>query len=140
MVDAELTSAKLAELTDRIRRVRKHCPTNAEALLADRDRLDLVAFNLLLAVQTCLDIASHLISDQGWRPAETLAEAFQRLEEHAVLAPETAAAMARAVGLRNVVAHGYSRIQPGLLFEAATAGLGDLEAYAGQLSRWIEGG
>lgn len=38
--------------------------------------------------------------------AENLAEGFRRLAERKVIADSTAEALPRAVGLRNVVAHG----------------------------------
>jgi uncharacterized protein YutE (UPF0331/DUF86 family) len=34
-------------------------------------RVDLVSFNLVLAVQSCSDIASHIIADEGWPAAQT---------------------------------------------------------------------
>ena len=69
MVNRDLLAAKLAELSDRIGRVRAHAPATLEELESDRDVLDLVAFNLMLSVQSCADIASHLIADEGapWR-------------------------------------------------------------------------
>jgi len=65
-----------------------------------------VSFNLMLAVQSCADIASHVIADQGWPPASNLAGRFNRLRDEQVLSPATAASLCKAVGLRNVVAHG----------------------------------
>jgi uncharacterized protein YutE (UPF0331/DUF86 family) len=109
VVDADLVAARLRELADRIARVRARVPSQASTFAADRDALDLVAFNLMLAVQSCLDIASHLIADEKWPPAATLGEAFERLCEQGVLDRTTAEALRRATGLRNVVAHGYSR-------------------------------
>ncbi len=38
--------------------------------------------------------------------------------------------MRRAVALRNILVHEYQRINWGIVFAAATAGLGDLESYA----------
>jgi uncharacterized protein YutE (UPF0331/DUF86 family) len=137
MVDADLVAAKVRELSDRIARVRARAPSQAPALAADRDTLELVAFNLMLAVQTSLDIASHLIADERWPPATTHGEAFQRLGERGVLDRTTVEALRRAVGLRNVGAHGYSEAAPDLLHLAATAGLADLERFAHQVSAWV---
>ena len=86
MVDRDLVGAKLAELGERLDRVRKRCPPSAEALRADQDALDLVSFNLMLAIQSCADIASHIIADESWPTATSLAAAFERLSEHGVLA------------------------------------------------------
>lgn len=136
MVDPNVLAAKLGELADRTERVRRHCPASAKALAADRDAFDLVSFNLMLAVQACTDIATHLIADEGWPPAKDLAEAFHRLHEKGVIARETNEALARAAGLRNVVAHVYAQADPDLVFRAATTGLDDLERFSGEVAGW----
>ena len=137
MVDANVVSLKLRELADRISRVRIHGQPDAESLARNRDALDLVSFNLLLAVQACLDIASHVISEEGWEPASTLAGAFERLSERGVISQAPARALRRAAGLRNVVAHGYSDADPELIHAAAAHGLADLERYAAEVSAWM---
>jgi uncharacterized protein YutE (UPF0331/DUF86 family) len=139
MVRAALVAAKLAELGERMSRVRTHCPATVSELAHDRDSLDIVAFNLMLAVQSCLDIASHLIADEGWPPATTLASAFVALQEHGVLRAETADALGRAAGLRNVVAHGYAGIDVTKVHGAAQAGLADLAAFHAEIAAWVQG-
>lgn len=136
MVDVAVVAAKLKELDRRIGRIRRHVRGTAGELKADLDALELVAFNLMVAVQTCLDIASHLISDEGWAPAATLAESFQRLGEKGVLSREAADALSRAAGLRNVVAHAYGDIDVERLHRAATSGLTDLERFAREVAAW----
>jgi uncharacterized protein YutE (UPF0331/DUF86 family) len=136
MVDRALLSVKVAELADRIARARSRCPATVDELRADRDALDLVSFNLMLAVQACSDIASHLIADEGWPAAQSLAAGFNRLRDQGVISPATAAAVTRAVGLRNVVAHGYGGINPAMVHAAATAGVRDLEAFARDVATW----
>ncbi|MBI3200283.1 MAG: DUF86 domain-containing protein [Myxococcales bacterium] len=130
-------AAKLTELSDRVARVRASCPDSAEGLAESRDALDLVSFNLMLAVQVCADLASHVIADEGWPAARGLAEGFARLEEHGILSAPTAAALSRAVGLRNVVAHGHAGVDTKLVFTAAKSGLSDLEAFATELASWV---
>lgn len=136
MMDRDLLAAKLSELAHRVSRVRARCPHGAAELKADRDALELVAFNLMLAVQTCANVASHLIADSGWPPGKTLRESFERLDERGVIDAPTAAALSRAVGLRNVIAHGYAAIDPTMVHRAATTGLADLEAFASQVAAW----
>lgn len=139
MVDANVVSEKLKELFLRVEKVRAHCPPDPEDLAGDGDALDLVSFNLLVAVQTCLDLATHLIADESWAPAATAREAFERLEEHRVISKETARSLREAVGLRNLVAHGYGGIDPAKIHDVARTGLADLERFAAELSAWVEG-
>jgi uncharacterized protein YutE (UPF0331/DUF86 family) len=140
VVNRDLVAAKLVELDDRLARVRRHCPEAVTDLRADRDALDLVSFNLMLAVQTCSDIASHLIADEGWPAAPNLAGAFNSLRDRGVISSPTAGALCKAVGLRNVVAHGYAGINPAMVHAAATRGVLDLEAFAREIAAWITRG
>jgi uncharacterized protein YutE (UPF0331/DUF86 family) len=137
VVDRQLAAVKLAELADRVERIRRHCPATADGLRGDRDALDLVSFNFMLAVQTCADIASHLIADEGWPSAANLAAGFNRLRDERVISDSTAASLSKAVGLRNVVAQGYAGINPAMVHAAAIAGLRDLDAFAKEVARWI---
>lgn len=137
MVDRHLLAAKLAELAERVARVRARCPATVTALRSDRDALDLVSFNLMLAVQSCSDLSSHIIADQGWRSATNLAGAFNRLRDEGVIGLNTAAALCRAVGLRNVVAHGYAGINASMVFAAATQGLADFDGFAQEVAQWL---
>lgn len=137
MVGSNVLTAKLTELADLIDRIRLHQPRHQADLDDDRDRLDIVAFNLMLSVQTCADIASHILADEGWPAARSLAEAFQRLRQEGVLTASTANALCRAVGLRNVVAHGYARVDTAMVLRAANEGLFDLSAFAREISAWL---
>lgn len=137
MVNRDVVATKLVALATRVERVRKHAKARSAELAADQDALDLVAFNLMLAVQICSDLASHIIADEGWPAARTIAEGFSRLHEHGVLSAANAQALGRAAGLRNVVAHGYAEVDVALVHAAATAGAGDLDTFAREVATWV---
>jgi uncharacterized protein YutE (UPF0331/DUF86 family) len=92
----------------------------------------------MLGVQSAADIASHIIADEGWPAVTTLAQGFERLREKDVLTLATADAMGRAVGLRNVVAHGYAGVDAAMVFAAGSTGVRDLESFAREVSRWAQ--
>lgn len=137
MVDRDLVQAKLGELDERLERVRARCPGSADAFSRDRDALDIVSFNLMLAIQSCADIASHIIADERWAAPKTLSEGFERLRDHGVLTAPTTAGMKSAVVVRDLVAHGYTRADPVKLHAAATSSLRTLEAFAAETSQWL---
>ena len=137
VVNRNLLAAKLADLADRRTRVVAQQAESPEALAANRDKLDLASFNLMLCVQCCADIASHLIADEGWAAATSISEAFARLQEHQVVSAQTAAALKKAVGLRNLVAHGYGHMDPRIVHAAATSGLVDIDTFAREVAKWV---
>lgn len=138
MVDADLVAARLVDLASRLARVRTHRKETPESLEGDADALDLVAFNLMIAVQVCADVASHVIADEGWPAARSLADSFERLATQGVVGHETAERMKRAVGLRNVVAHGYGHVDAAMVHVASHAGLDDLDAFAREVAAWVQ--
>ncbi len=137
MVDQNVVTAKLRELSERMDRVRTHTPSDVSDLEEDQDALDLISFNLMLSVQSCLDLATHVISEESLPPAENAAEAFQRLAERSFISKATAKALASAAGLRNVVAHGYAGVVPQKIYDAAVHGLADLERFSREVSAWV---
>jgi uncharacterized protein YutE (UPF0331/DUF86 family) len=92
----------------------------------------------MLAVQSAADLAAHAIADQTWPAVRTVAEAFERLAQRQVITPELAIKLQRAVGFRNVIAHGYGRLNLDVLCEAATHGPGHLEEFASSFARWTQ--
>jgi uncharacterized protein YutE (UPF0331/DUF86 family) len=138
MVDVDVVLRKLRALEDYLSRVRSNRPPDAETLANDRNVRDLVSYNLALAVQACLDVASHLIADEAWEPSTTAGESFQILAHHGVISPELAAVLAKAAGLRNILIHGYSTAIPERIYAAATSGLSDLERFAQEVSEWMK--
>jgi uncharacterized protein YutE (UPF0331/DUF86 family) len=54
-----------------------------------------------------------------------------------VTRPEIAEQLKRAVGLRNVVAHGYTRINVVMLHAAASSGIAELEGFAADIARFV---
>lgn len=137
MVKKDLVAAKLVELAQRVARAAARLPASGSELERDADALDIVSFNLMLAVQLCADIASHIVADEGLVPARSLGEGFGRLAEHAVLSSRTAEQLKKAVGLRNVVAHGYGQVDAASVFAAGSAGLEDLRAFSREVSTWL---
>ena len=139
MVDPGIIAAKLAEVQDRIARVRAHSKPTADDLRADRDAQDLIAFNLMLGVQASADLATHIVATERWPVAKSLRDAFDRLRERGVVSEETARAMSDAVGLRNVVAHGYAGVDVGMLHAASCSGLVDLDRLCAEVASWVRG-
>lgn len=140
MVDLEIVSGKLDELSrrlERVRRFRDELVGDVEDPNEDIDYFELMVFNFQLSIQACIDIATHLIADEGWGAAPTTANAFRRLHEHGVLTQETATALGKAVGLRNLIAHVYGEVDPDRLVDTARHHLEDLETYAREIGRWI---
>jgi uncharacterized protein YutE (UPF0331/DUF86 family) len=133
VVDSALLAARIAAVHDATARMRAVLPASAEAFIADRTTREVVTLNLPVAIQACLDLATHWLADAGWDVPETYADVFAALAEHAVIPRELAARLA-AAAFRNLVAHQYGALDWRRVYVLATSGLGDLDAFCATLA------
>jgi uncharacterized protein YutE (UPF0331/DUF86 family) len=134
VIDRNLLLGRLAAIGDRLARIREKLPESPGAFLTDRDAQEIVTFNLFLAFQDCLDVAAHLIADRGWPVPATNRERFDILAPRGALTPETARAMARCAGLRNLIIRTYGSLDLGRLCEELPAGMVALEAFRSEMA------
>ena len=76
MVEKNLIISKAGVVRKHLRRVEEKCGPDAESFLRDRDLQDIVSFNLQLAIQSCIDIAAHIVSDEGMGVPGSLMKCF----------------------------------------------------------------
>lgn len=135
MVDRHVIEKRIAAIRDRLERIAEVLPPNRDAFVADRTIHEVVAFNLLLAVQDALDLAAHVIADRGWGLPTTAREHFETLHRQGVLSSSVAAAMGGCAGLRNLIAHAYGSLDVGKLYDELALGRDALIAYCGELAQ-----
>jgi len=67
---------------------------------------------LQVAIQSLLDIGSHLIAERGFREAESYADIIDILGEGKVFPKAFAARIRGMAGLRNILVHDYLEVDP----------------------------
>jgi uncharacterized protein YutE (UPF0331/DUF86 family) len=133
MVDRDLLLAKSAGVRAHIDRIAAKSGEDLQIFTSDVDRQDIVAFNLHLAIENCIDIAAHIISENGWGVPGSASEMLYMLEEKGLIDRELTERMIKAVGLRNLIVHEYGKIDLKLLFAAVRNNLEDLNSYLASL-------
>ena len=129
MVDSDLILAKAGSVKRHLRRVIEKHNTDLQSFLEDIDRQESILFNLQMAVQNCIDIAAHIISEEGFGVPGSTNEMFYLLEENGYLDRNLTEKMVKAVGLRNLIVHEYSKIELEQIFEIAQNDIKDLNEY-----------
>lgn len=109
-------------------------PTSSEAFIADRTIREVVTLNVFVAIQDCLDLATHWLADAGWDVPETYADVFAALAEHSVIPGGLASRLAAGAAFRNLVAHQYGALDWHRVYALAASDLGDLDAFCATLA------
>ncbi len=137
MVQVQIIRDKIRRLRETVAALRSALPATVEGL-GSRDALDLVSFRVYLSVQEAIDLASHLIADEGWGPAPSLRDHFTILATRGVLEPAMANTLSASVKVRNLIGYAYARVDASKLHEAATELLSVLEGYCAAVLAYVE--
>ena len=110
MVNQSTIKAKINHIENNLQRLKEKQNITLEELKKNIDLQDIILHNLQLSIQGCIDIASYIISDQGWAVPDTLAGLFDILAKHKVISEELNGKLKKMVGFRNIIIHEYGSI------------------------------
>lgn len=99
-----------------------------------------VEHTLQLAIQACLDAASHLVSIERLGEPKTNRALFQLLAQAGWIDSPTAETMFKIVGFRNILVHGYANVDLGVVRDVVEHRLGDLLAFVAVVRRRMHAG
>jgi uncharacterized protein YutE (UPF0331/DUF86 family) len=129
LVDKDLLLAKASSVKRYIKRIEEKSKIDLDTFLSDIDRQEIVLFNIQMAVQNCIDIAAHIISEEGLGIPGSTSEMFYLLEENAYLDKQITEKMVKAAGLRNLIVHEYAKVEITQIFDIAKKNITDLNEY-----------
>ena len=129
-MDRNVVTEKLESLRRCLRRIEDKCPQNVDVLNNDIDLQDIIVLNLTRAIQTCVDIGSHIIAVSEEKPPATMGETFDILTTMGIIDTDTAIKMKKAVGFRNLAVHGYGKIDFAIVYAIITKQIDDFKRFA----------
>ena len=129
MVDRDLILAKAGSINRHCKRIADKSAVDVKAFEDDLDRQESVLFNLQMAIQNCIDIAAHIVSEEGYGIPGSANEMFYLLEENNILERALTEKMVSAVGLRNLIVHEYGKVDLQKVYRVAKNDIRDLTAF-----------
>ena len=140
MVDEAVLAKKLAAIRDAVARIRDVLPGSADAFRENRTAREVVIFNLFIALQEAIALATHWLADEGWDVPQSYGDAFAALADRQILERELAHRLRAASGLRNLIAHQYGAVDAGRIFDLASNDVEDLLSFCQQLAQHAKRG
>jgi len=134
-MDRDVINRKLESLRRCIARIESKRPIRPDVLRVNYDLQDIIALNLERAVQICVDIAAHVISQTELPVPSTMGEGFARLAELRVISPQVATSLQKAVAFRNILVHNYTNINWDIVANILTGHLTDFVQFAQAIDR-----
>lgn len=137
-MDKDVLMNKLESLRRCVQRVQDKAPVSSDLLKRDYDLQDIIVLNLERAVQTCVDIGLHMISDLEIPVPDTMAETFKTLNKAGYLDDLATERMTKAVGFRNTAVHAYQEMDWEIVYRIITEHLDDFRDFSRQMMKAIK--
>lgn len=130
MVDAATLTSMLSNLRQYVAVLEGLAAVPREAFLAQFDRIGNAKYHFVIAIESCIDIANHIIASENFRVPKDNADSFAVLIEEGIL-PETLRESLRDMArFRNRLVHIYWKVDDARVHEYLQTALGDFHAFA----------
>ncbi|MFO7912678.1 MAG: DUF86 domain-containing protein [Desulfotignum sp.] len=122
---AEERIGKLKNMAERI--------NSFEEYVSSRDHMDIAERNIQVAIEACLDIGKILIASQELPEPADNKGVFSVLAEAGIITKESLRFLIPMAGTRNILVHGYDRIDNALIYGILKKHLKNFEDYLQQV-------
>ena len=129
MVDKTLILRKLAELEEYLGQVKEYASITVGRYSKDWKAQRVVERTLQMMIETCADVAGHIISDKGYRVPATYADTFRVLYENGILNKDLFETMETMAKFRNIIVHRYDKVGTEIVVGILKKDLNDFSAY-----------
>jgi len=137
MVDAEVVRNKLEHLEEYINDLEEYQDLSLEKLHGDKVIFRYLERTIHLAVESVLDIGSHIISDERFGNPKFNSQIIEILAENNII-KENVESYIKMAKFRNIIVHDYAEIDPEILLMIIKENLSDLKAIFKWFKEYID--
>jgi len=129
LVDKPLILRKLTELDEYLKQMGEFSSITFEGYSRDWKVQRIVERTLQMMIETCADVANHVISDRGYRTPDNYGDTFRVLHENGVLKNDLFEIMLKMARFRNIVVHQYDKVDETIVIGILRNNLNNFTAY-----------
>jgi uncharacterized protein YutE (UPF0331/DUF86 family) len=130
LVNKDLARTKLGYIATNLAILDTKKSVSEPEFLLSTDLQYVVLHAMQPAIQAALDLATHIIADEGWDVPERSGDAFLTLGAKGVLDLELSQRLRTMASFRNLIVHEYADINLKAVFKIWRESLDDLRQFA----------
>ena len=138
MVDETLILRKLSELDEYYRQIKEYDKLTVAQYSADWKVQRIIERTLQMMIETCVDIASHIIADKGYRVPKSYSDTFKVLHEENVVSSGLFNSLNKMAKFRNILVHHYDGVDAEIVVSILKKDLKDFISYKNTIIRFLK--
>lgn len=137
MVDENVVVDRLELINQYTNECKEMRDVSKSAYLDDIVLQRAVERSLMNAMQSCIDLASHIRATEDLGNTETSREEIEALVDAEIISTETGSKLAEAVGFRNHLAHRYGDVDHDLVYDVLQDDLEWIDRFQQEIAVWF---
>lgn len=133
----EVIASKLKILSEYYRQLRFYDKISLEEYRGDWKIQRIVERTLHLAAECSLDIANHIISNEGFREPVDNRDIFTILGEEKILNKDLSVSLGKMAQFRNIIVHDYAKIDQEIVVDILKNKIIDFEKFAKNMESYL---
>src|SRR3990172_2996247 len=138
MIDREKVVAIFRRMDGYVRQLRLMASKPREQIIDDPVNFAATEHFLQLCVESCIDVANHIISAMRYRAPADYADAFAVLAENQIVPGELLTRLQAMARFRNLIVHLYWEIDAGRVYDILQNHLEDFQEFEDRVLELIQ--
>ena len=138
MVAREKVERKIQQLDEFLAILEKLSKISNDELLQDLIKLGSIKYYLQVSIESCIDMANHIISSERFRPPKDYGDTFNILSEEGIISDDFAQVMKQMVKFRNRIVHIYGEVDDHYVLDILKNRLDDFQTFRNATLKFIE--
>ena len=126
MISIEKISLKFAQLEEYLQILQDIGKISEGKFLKDKIVIGSAKYYLQVGIESCLDVANHIIATDRFRAPQDYADSFKVLDENHVVPSELSQKLRQMAKFRNRLVHLYGEIDNSYVYQIIHEDLGDM--------------
>ncbi|WP_048150705.1 type VII toxin-antitoxin system HepT family RNase toxin [Palaeococcus ferrophilus] len=133
--EEERITRLMAEAENALLTIHELAELDEEEFLRNKHYISSAKYNLLVAIEACIDIAYHLISKNKLRLPRDYADSFRVLQENGIVDSELAHRLILMARFRNRLVHIYWDVDNRMIYRIITESITDIEKFLAHIRK-----
>jgi uncharacterized protein YutE (UPF0331/DUF86 family) len=138
LVDKELLLRKTAELEEYLDQISEYENLSIKQYSGDWKVQRIIERTLQMMIEICVDTASHIISDKGYRVPKSYADTFRVLFENKIIEESLFERMEKMAKFRNIVVHHYDKVDEEIVVGILRKDINDFMEYKDAIINFLK--
>jgi uncharacterized protein YutE (UPF0331/DUF86 family) len=130
-------SEKIGDIREAAEILSSYAGQDEQKFLSNPEAIRSARYCFIVLAEAATNIATHLCARLLKKAPSTYAESFAILADHKLIDPSLAVRLGKMMGFRNLLIHGYGKIDDKKMLQIMRGDLKDVELYLREVNRLI---